>query len=86
MGVSRWPGQSAARSLLLFQTGRLLGYAALGAIAAVSMNALGWLDSITETSFSDTAAVASGATRHFVKQSCPTPRYCRDSIGFGYLS
>jgi uncharacterized protein len=26
MGVSRWPGQSAARSLWLFQTGRVIGY------------------------------------------------------------
>ena len=43
MGVSRWPGQSAARSLLLFQTGRVVGYSTLGALAAVSMNALGWL-------------------------------------------
>jgi sulfite exporter TauE/SafE len=36
-------GQSAARNLLLFQAGRLAGYAALGAIAAMSMNALGWM-------------------------------------------
>ena len=43
MGVSRWPGQSAKRSLWLFQSGRLLGYSALGAMAAMSMNALGWL-------------------------------------------
>jgi sulfite exporter TauE/SafE len=43
MGVSRMPGQSAARNLLLFQAGRLAGYAALGAIAALSMNALGWM-------------------------------------------
>ena len=43
MGVSRMPGQSAARNLLLFQAGRLAGYAALGAIAAMSMNALAWM-------------------------------------------
>lgn len=43
MGISRMPGQSAWRNLLLFQTGRLTGYAALGAIAAMSMNALGWM-------------------------------------------
>ena len=43
MGIARWPGQSAWRNLWLFQTGRLLGYAALGAIAAVSMNSLAWL-------------------------------------------
>ena len=43
MGVSRWSGQSAGRSLLLFQTGRLIGYAALGALAAESVHALGWL-------------------------------------------
>lgn len=43
MGVARWPGQSAWRNLFLFQTGRLLGYGVLGAIAAVSMNSLAWL-------------------------------------------
>lgn len=43
MGVSRWPGQSAARSLWLFQTGRVIGYASLGALAALSMHTLGWL-------------------------------------------
>lgn len=43
MGVSRMPGNSAVRSLLLFQAGRLAGYAGLGAVAAESMNALGWL-------------------------------------------
>ncbi len=47
MGMTRWPGQSAARSLCLFQTGRLIGYAALGAIAAMSMNTVGWLASET---------------------------------------
>ncbi len=43
MGVSRMPGQSAARNLWLFQAGRLIGYSTLGAIAAMSMNALGWM-------------------------------------------
>jgi uncharacterized protein len=43
MGISRWPGQSAWRNLWLFQTGRLMGYASLGAVAAVSMNSLTWL-------------------------------------------
>jgi len=43
MGVSRWPGQSATRSLFLFQTGRVIGYAGLGALAAFSMHTLGWL-------------------------------------------
>jgi sulfite exporter TauE/SafE len=43
MGVARWPGQSAWRNLFLFQSGRLLGYGVLGAIAAVSMNSLAWL-------------------------------------------
>ncbi len=43
MGVSRMPGQSAARHLWLFQAGRLIGYSTLGAIAAMSMNALGWM-------------------------------------------
>jgi len=43
MGVSRMPGHSARGNLLLFQTGRLTGYATLGAVAALSMNALGWM-------------------------------------------
>jgi sulfite exporter TauE/SafE len=47
MGMTRWPGQSAMRHLVLFQTGRLIGYASLGAVAAVSMNAVGWLASET---------------------------------------
>lgn len=42
MGVSRWPGQSAWRNLGLFQVGRLLGYAALGALVAGSMHSLAW--------------------------------------------
>jgi sulfite exporter TauE/SafE len=38
------PGQvSGTRSLWLFQLGRLAGYSALGALAAASMQGLGWL-------------------------------------------
>ena len=40
-------GQAAAprggRAMAFFQAGRLLGYAALGALAAASMQGLGWL-------------------------------------------
>ena len=43
MGVSKWPGSSALRNVWLFQVGRVLGYATLGAVAAVSMNTIGWL-------------------------------------------
>ena len=43
MGMSRLPGQSAIRNLWLFQTGRLIGYASLGAVAAMSVNTVAWL-------------------------------------------
>ena len=43
LGVSRWPTRSALHNLLLFQLGRILGYASLGALAATSMTSLGWL-------------------------------------------
>jgi uncharacterized protein len=43
LGISRWPARSALHNLLLFQFGRLVGYASLGAVAAISMDALGWL-------------------------------------------
>ena len=43
LGVSRWPARSAVHNLLLFQIGRLIGYASLGALAATSMTSLGWL-------------------------------------------
>jgi uncharacterized protein len=39
-------GQSdvkSARSMWIFQTGRLIGYSALGGLAALSMQSLGWL-------------------------------------------
>jgi len=43
LGLSRWPGRGALHNMLLFQLGRLTGYAALGAVAAASMSTLGWL-------------------------------------------
>lgn len=47
MGMSGLGGHSALQNLCLFQTGRLVGYATLGAVAAVSMNTIGWLASET---------------------------------------
>jgi sulfite exporter TauE/SafE len=43
LGISRWPARSAWHNVLLFQCGRLVGYASLGALAAMSMDSLGWL-------------------------------------------
>lgn len=43
LGISRWPARTALHNLLLFQFGRLIGYALLGAVAASSMTSLGWL-------------------------------------------
>lgn len=40
------PGQSTARAtraMLMFQTGRIVGYSALGALAASTMQGVGWL-------------------------------------------
>ena len=43
VGVVQACGPNQQRSFLLFQTGRLLGYATLGAVAAASVQAMGWL-------------------------------------------
>ena len=43
LGISRWTPERPLQSLLLFQAGRLLGYASLGALAAASMSSLAWL-------------------------------------------
>lgn len=43
MGGSAAGKATAPRSLWLFQLGRLVGYSALGALAAASMQGLGWL-------------------------------------------
>ena len=43
VGVSRWSSNRSWIPLLLFQLGRLIGYAVLGAVAAASMQALGWM-------------------------------------------
>lgn len=43
LGISRWTPDRPWRSLLLFQMGRLIGYASLGALAAASMSSLAWL-------------------------------------------
>ena len=42
-GLGRTQAGQDTRVLWVFQGGRLLGYAALGAVAAASMQALGWL-------------------------------------------
>ncbi len=42
-GIGQAAGVGAARSMLGFQLGRVFGYALLGAVAAASVNALGWL-------------------------------------------
>ena len=43
VGISRWSPQPSLTPVLFFQLGRLIGYAGLGAVAAASMQALGWL-------------------------------------------
>jgi len=42
-GMGQAAGVGASRSMLGFQTGRLVGYALLGGLAAASVSALGWL-------------------------------------------
>lgn len=42
-GIGQAAGVRASRSMLGFQFGRLAGYSALGAVAAASVSALGWL-------------------------------------------
>ena len=42
-GIGQAAGPARARALLTFQAGRVIGYAALGALAAGSMQGLGWL-------------------------------------------
>lgn len=42
-GIGRTSGGGATRSLWIFQVGRLVGYSALGGLAAASMQGLGWL-------------------------------------------
>jgi sulfite exporter TauE/SafE len=43
VGVVRACAPHQKRSMVLFQTGRLAGYAALGAVAAASVQGMGWL-------------------------------------------
>jgi sulfite exporter TauE/SafE len=43
VGVSHWSPHRVLSPLLLFQLGRLIGYALLGAVVAGSMQALGWM-------------------------------------------
>ena len=43
LGMARWPARPALHNLLLFQGGRIIGYATTGALAAVSMDSLAWL-------------------------------------------
>ncbi len=42
-GIGHAAGPRKNRAMLGFQSGRILGYAALGALAAASMQGLGWL-------------------------------------------
>ena len=42
-GIGRTQLGQSSRALLVFQTGRLIGYSALGALSAASMQGLGWL-------------------------------------------
>ena len=42
-GMARTSSGQSTRALWVFQAGRLLGYSALGALAALSMQGLGWL-------------------------------------------
>ena len=42
-GLGQAAGVGAARAMLGFQLGRLMGYALLGGVTAASVNALGWL-------------------------------------------
>ena len=42
-GIGRTQAGQSTRALWVFQAGRLLGYGALGALAAASMQGLGWL-------------------------------------------
>ncbi len=42
-GIGRTQAGQSARALWVFQAGRLLGYSSLGALAAASMQGLGWL-------------------------------------------
>jgi sulfite exporter TauE/SafE len=42
-GIGQAAGQRRVAALLLFQAGRVIGYSTLGALAAASMQGLGWL-------------------------------------------
>jgi uncharacterized protein len=42
-GIGRASGGQKTRSMWIFQAGRLVGYSALGAMAAASMQGVGWL-------------------------------------------
>ena len=42
-GIGRTQSGQSTRALWVFQAGRLLGYSAMGALAAASMQGLGWL-------------------------------------------
>lgn len=44
-GVAQMDARSSTRGLVTFQLGRLVGYSALGALAAASVQGLGWLSS-----------------------------------------
>ena len=47
-GIGRSSGGTNTRAMWIFQAGRLLGYSALGAAVAASMQGLGWLSAHSE--------------------------------------
>lgn len=47
-GIARTAGERGTSALLAFQLSRLVGYAAIGALAAGSVQALGWLGAHTQ--------------------------------------
>lgn len=67
MGQTAVPGQIRAMPMGLFQVGRIVGYAALGALAAASLQGLGWLTTQSAAlrpvwSFFHIACIALGLT------------------------
>lgn len=46
-GIGKAAGEQSVSALWMFQAGRMTGYAALGAVAAASMQGLGWLTTQT---------------------------------------
>lgn len=73
LGQSSVPGQIRNTPMGLFQLGRIVGYAALGALAAASLQGLGWLTTQSAAlrpvwSFFHLACVALGLTLAWLGQ------------------